>query len=73
MNKPEFIVEEKYTFKDITQNHTIHVTFTSEVNINGNRCDNKKDCKTITNHVFFNKKTIFAKNFVAKNFAIVTN
>ena len=33
VNKPEFIVAGTYTFKNITENHTIHVTFTPDVNI----------------------------------------
>jgi hypothetical protein len=36
VNKPEFIASGNYTFKDITENHTIHVTFTPNVNINEN-------------------------------------
>jgi len=36
VNKPEFKASGNYTFKDITENHTIHVTFTPKVNINDN-------------------------------------
>jgi len=37
VNEPEFIAAGIYTFKDITKNHTIHVTFTPDVNIIENR------------------------------------
>jgi hypothetical protein len=37
VNEPEFIAAGIYTFKDITENHTIHVTFTPDVNIIENR------------------------------------
>jgi hypothetical protein len=37
VNKSEFIASGNYTFKDITENHTIHVTFTPYVNIIENK------------------------------------